>query len=196
MKNPFDLVIFDCDGVLVESEPLANQVYVQLFGEFGYQLDYEETLHEFQGVTIHDRLAASARKFNITPPADFIPAFNQRLAALTETELKVVPGVRDFIYYFHLVEDARIETGSRHPRNNIDWPKVGIFSQRGKNRPNRLGATIVKILKPDGRQLHVQGLDAIDSTPVLDIKPVMQEFLPREKVHQPEWATELMKQYW
>ncbi|MDP1546330.1 MAG: HAD family hydrolase [Anaerolineales bacterium] len=97
MKNPFDLVIFDCDGVLVESEPLANQVYVQLFGEFGYQLDYEETLHEFQGVTIHDRLAASARKFNITPPADFIPAFNQRLAALTETELKVVPGVRDFI---------------------------------------------------------------------------------------------------
>ncbi|MDP1546332.1 MAG: SAM-dependent methyltransferase [Anaerolineales bacterium] len=102
----------------------------------------------------------------------------------------------EIIYYFHLVEDARIETGSRHPRNNIDWPKVGIFSQRGKNRPNRLGATIVKILKPDGRQLHVQGLDAIDSTPVLDIKPVMQEFLPREKVHQPEWATELMKQYW
>jgi len=110
-------------------------------------------------------------------------------------------GIDDFshaeiIYYFHLVPDSKIESGSRHPRNNMDWPKVGILSQRGKNRPNKLGATIVKILKRDGRQLHVQGLDAINGTPILDIKPVMHEFLPREEVHQPEWATELMKQYW
>jgi len=102
----------------------------------------------------------------------------------------------EIIYYFHLVPESKIETGSRHPRNNMAWPKVGILSQRGKNRPNRLGATIVKVLKRDGRQLHVQGLDAINGTPVLDIKPVMREFLPREDVHQPEWATELMKQYW
>ncbi|MFM8876230.1 MAG: SAM-dependent methyltransferase [Anaerolineae bacterium] len=102
----------------------------------------------------------------------------------------------EVLYYFHLVPEAKIETGSRHPRNNMAWPKVGILSQRGKNRPNRLGATIVKVLKREGRQLHVQGLDAIDGTPVLDIKPVMREFLPREAVHQPEWATELMKQYW
>lgn len=102
----------------------------------------------------------------------------------------------EVIYYFHLVPDSKIETGSRHPRNNVDWPKVGILSQRGKNRPNRLGATVVKILRLEGRQLHVQGLDAIDGTPVLDIKPVMREFLPREEVHQPEWASELMKNYW
>ncbi len=102
----------------------------------------------------------------------------------------------EVFYYFHLVPDLKIETGARHPRNNMDWPKVGILSQRGKNRPNKLGATIVKILKRDGRQLHVQGLDAINGTPILDIKPVMHEFLPREEVHQPEWATELMKQYW
>ena len=102
----------------------------------------------------------------------------------------------EVIYYFHLVSDSKIESGSRHPRNNTDWPKVGILSQRGKNRPNRLGATIVKVLRREGRQLHVQGLDAIDGTPVLDIKPVMREFLPREEVHQPEWASELMKYYW
>lgn len=110
-------------------------------------------------------------------------------------------GLEDFshaeiLYYFHLVPDSKIETGARHPRNNKDWPKVGILSQRGKNRPNRLGATLVKILRREGRHLEVQGLDAIDGTPILDIKPVMREFLPREEVHQPEWATELMKQYW
>ena len=102
----------------------------------------------------------------------------------------------EIIYYFHLVQDDKIETSARHPRRNKEWPKVGIFAQRGKNRPNRLGATIVKIIKREGLQLFVQGLDAIHGTPVLDIKPVMKEFLPREEVSQPEWATELMKNYW
>jgi tRNA-Thr(GGU) m(6)t(6)A37 methyltransferase TsaA len=102
----------------------------------------------------------------------------------------------EIFYYFDRVEDSKIETGARHPRNNQDWPKVGIFAQRGKNRPNRLGATIVKVLKREGRQLFVQGLDAVDGTPILDIKPVMQEFLPREEVTQPQWATELMRNYW
>jgi tRNA (adenine37-N6)-methyltransferase len=102
----------------------------------------------------------------------------------------------EIFYYFHLVEESKIEMGARHPRNNKDRPKVGIFAQRGKNRPNRLGASIVKIIKRDGNQLFVQGLDAINGTPVLDIKPVMKEFLPCEEVRQPEWATELMKNYW
>lgn len=102
----------------------------------------------------------------------------------------------EVIFYFHLVDENKIETKSRHPRNNKDWPQVGIFAQRGKNRPNRIGSTMVKILKRDGNQLHVQGLDAIDGTPILDIKPVMKEFLPREEIHQPEWARELMKNYW
>ncbi|NWF64764.1 MAG: SAM-dependent methyltransferase [Chloroflexi bacterium] len=114
---------------------------------------------------------------------------------------EALAGIEDFshaeiCYHFHLVPESKIETGARHPRNNTDWPKVGILSQRGKNRPNRLGVTIVKILKREGRQLHVEGLDAIDGTPILDIKPVMREFLPREEVHQPDWATELMRQYW
>ena len=102
----------------------------------------------------------------------------------------------EIIFYFHLVNDGKIETGARHPRNNTEWPKVGIFAQRGKNRPNRLGVTTVKILKREGRQLFVQGLDAIDGTPVLDIKPLIKEFLPREEIRQPVWATELMKNYW
>ena len=102
----------------------------------------------------------------------------------------------EIVFYFHLVNDGKIETGARHPRNNESWPKVGIFAQRGKNRPNRLGVTTVKILKREGRQLFVQGLDAIDGTPVLDIKPVIKEFLPREEIRQPVWATELMKNYW
>lgn len=110
-------------------------------------------------------------------------------------------GIEEFshaevIFFFHQVDERKIETGARHPRNNPDWPKVGILAQRGKNRPNRLGLTVVKILRREGRSLYVEGLDAIDGTPVIDIKPVMKEFLPREKIRQPEWSRELMKNYW
>ena len=59
-----------------------------------------------------------------------------------------------------------------------------------------LGATIVRLLRHEGRTLYISGLDAVDGTPVLDIKPVMREFLPREPVNQPAWVSELMAQYW
>ncbi|MFD2443627.1 SAM-dependent methyltransferase [Bacillus sp. CGMCC 1.16607] len=102
----------------------------------------------------------------------------------------------EVMFVFHLVPDNKIQYGSRHPRNNQNWPKVGIFAQRGKNRPNRIGTTIVKILKVEGRKIYVTGLDAIDRTPIIDIKPVMKEFLPKEEVKQPNWSTELMGNYW
>jgi tRNA (adenine37-N6)-methyltransferase len=110
-------------------------------------------------------------------------------------------GIEDFshvevIYLFHEVDIAKIVTGARHPRNNTAWPRVGIFAQRGKNRPNRIGSTICRCLRVEGTQLYVAELDAIDKTPVLDIKPVMAEFLPRAPLRQPRWSQELMSQYW
>ncbi len=102
----------------------------------------------------------------------------------------------EIIFLFDRVPDSKIETGARHPRGNQDWPLIGIFAQRGKNRPNRLGHTICRILKVDGLSLHLEGLDAIEGTPVLDIKPVMTGFLPRGDVSEPDWSKELMAGYW
>lgn len=86
--------------------------------------------------------------------------------------------------------------GDATHRENPDWPAVGIFAQRGRLRPNRLGLTVVRILQRKERSLFVEGLDAVDGTPVLDIKPVMAEFLPRGLLRQPDWSHELMKEYW
>lgn len=102
----------------------------------------------------------------------------------------------EIIFVFDKVAPDKIETGARHPRGRQDWPLTGIFAQRGKNRPNRLGVTVCKILSVEGTSLHVEGLDAISGTPVVDIKPVMREFLPRGEVRQPEWAGKLMAAYW
>ena len=110
-------------------------------------------------------------------------------------------GLEDFshievIFLFDRVTSDEITTGARHPRGRKDWPKVGIFAQRGKNRPNRIGVTTCKLIGVDGHTIEVEGLDAIDGTPVLDIKPVLKGFLPRDDVHEPAWASEIMKGYW
>lgn len=102
----------------------------------------------------------------------------------------------EIVFHFDRVAVSKIETGSRHPRNNPNWPKVGIFAQRGKNRPNRIGVSTAKLLRREDRAIVVRGLDAINGTPVLDIKPVMREFLPREPLVQPDWSKELMQDYW
>ncbi|WP_077191554.1 SAM-dependent methyltransferase [Streptomyces lydicus] len=110
-------------------------------------------------------------------------------------------GLDDFshlevVYHFDRVPVEKMETGARHPRGNTDWPLVGIFGQRGKNRPNRLGVSRCRLLRTDGLDVHVQGLDAIDGTPVLDIKPYMAEFGPLGATSQPDWATALMRRYY
>lgn len=102
----------------------------------------------------------------------------------------------EVVFLFDRVDEARVERGARHPRERTDWPRVGIFAQRGRTRPNRLGVSRCRLLGVDGTRLRVQGLDAIDGTPVLDIKPWMSEFDVRGEAHQPAWATELMRDYY
>jgi tRNA (adenine37-N6)-methyltransferase len=116
-------------------------------------------------------------------------------------ELDALAGLGDFshievVFVFDRVSDDRIVSGARHPRGNQDWPKVGIFAQRGKNRPNRIGVTVCRLIAVDGLSAEVEGLDAIDGTPILDIKPVMKGFQPRGDITEPAWATEIMKDYW
>jgi tRNA-Thr(GGU) m(6)t(6)A37 methyltransferase TsaA len=118
----------------------------------------------------------------------------------TRFENDVVAGLEDFshlcvVFHFHLVEESDVVTGARHPRGNPDWPLVGMFAQRAKMRPNRLGVSNCTLIGVDGLDLAVRGLDAVAGSPVLDIKPFMREFEP-VATHQPVWATELMAGYY
>jgi tRNA (Thr-GGU) A37 N-methylase len=117
----------------------------------------------------------------------FTPEALASLAAFSHIEV---------VFHFHAAPEDKTHYGARHPRGRADWPLVGIFAQRGKDRPNHLGVTVCRLRGVDGLRVLVKGLDAIDGTPVLDIKPVMREFLPRGDVEQPAWASELMADYW
>ena len=103
----------------------------------------------------------------------------------------------EVVYVFDRVAPDAVVRGSRRPRGNPSWPEVGILAQRAKNRPNRIGTTVCELLAVrHGGVVEVRGLDAIDGTPVLDIKPYMAEFGPRGDVLQPSWSSELMANYW
>ena len=137
----------------------------------------------------------------VDPIDDAWDSVETRIELADGVDAAALDGLEDYshvevIFFFDQVAESAIEHCARHPRGNTDWPRVGIFAQRAKNRPNRLGTTIVELKAREGRVLHVLGLDAIDGTPVLDLKPVMVEFLPRTKVRQPAWTHELMREYW
>lgn len=102
----------------------------------------------------------------------------------------------DVIFQLHLVAPEDVETGVRHPRNRKDWPEVGILAQRARRRPNRIGITTCRLLAVEGSRLTVLDLDAVDGSPVLDIKPYMSEFGPKGEVRQPGWSRELMAGYY
>ena len=120
-------------------------------------------------------------------PAQFTPDATASLGDFSHIEV---------VFYFDRVPDGEIHAGARHPRGRKDWPPAGIFAQRGKGRPNRIGVTACRLLSVEGLTLTVRGLDAIDGTPVLDVKPVMHGFLPRGDIREPQWAKELMAGYW
>jgi tRNA-Thr(GGU) m(6)t(6)A37 methyltransferase TsaA len=102
----------------------------------------------------------------------------------------------EVIFLFDRFDEAKVAVGARRPRGNEAWPEVGIFAQRASSRPNRLGLTTCEVLGTEGLSVRVRGLDAIDGTPVLDIKPYLREFGPRGEIRQPPWSSELMAGYW
>lgn len=101
----------------------------------------------------------------------------------------------EIIYYFDKVKNDAVVFSGR-PRGNPNYPLVGIFGQRKKDRPNQIGLTTVELLEHKGRTIKVRFLDAIDGTPILDIKPVFKEFQPKTEIIQPIWVADLMKNYW
>jgi tRNA-Thr(GGU) m(6)t(6)A37 methyltransferase TsaA len=135
------------------------------------------------------------------PEDDFWGGTESCIALTDSLQSDTLDGIDSFshveiLFVFHQVTPDKIVAGARRPRNNPDWPSVGIFAQRGKNRPNRIGSTICRVVRREGTCLYVAELDAIQGTPVIDIKPVMAEFLPRGEIIQPQWSRELMRKYW
>jgi tRNA (Thr-GGU) A37 N-methylase len=97
----------------------------------------------------------------------------------------------EIIFFADWAEDVPPGPWHRHPRANPDWPDVGVFAQRNKDRPNRLLLTTVAIETITERSFTVRGLDGIDGTPVLDIKPVFRWSVARGELRVAAWSEAL-----
>jgi tRNA-Thr(GGU) m(6)t(6)A37 methyltransferase TsaA len=101
----------------------------------------------------------------------------------------------EIIFFADWAEDVPPAPWHRHPRGNENWPDVGVFAQRNKDRPNRILLTTVELEEVGERFLRVRGLDGIDGTPVLDIKPVFRWSVPRGELRVATWSEELGENY-
>ncbi|MGD8281548.1 MAG: TrmO family methyltransferase [Gemmatimonadota bacterium] len=117
------------------------------------------------------------------------PELAQGLLGLSDFSHAVVV---TFLHGAHF-EAARHLT--RRPQGRDDMPVVGIFAQRAKDRPNPIGVTAVRVVSVVGGRVTVLGLDAIDGTPVLDIKPYYPQYDAPDEVTVPGWVNRLMENY-
>lgn len=112
------------------------------------------------------------------------PALEKGLDSLTDFSHIMIT------WWMHRAVDPSKKALKVYPRGRKDLPPVGVFASRSPYRPNSLGRATVRLIEKRGATLVVRGLDAIDGTPVLDIKPFIPGYdSPLEGVFAPEWAT-------
>lgn len=120
---------------------------------------------------------------------ELLPEYRGGLRGLEEFSHVLVVG------WLHQADFDPARHLQRRPRGQADMPLLGIFAQRAKDRPNPLGITVVSLVGVDDDGLRVRGLDAIDGTPVLDVKPHVPVFDAPARPRVPEWMDRLMAGY-
>jgi tRNA-Thr(GGU) m(6)t(6)A37 methyltransferase TsaA len=92
------------------------------------------------------------------------------------------------IFYLHRVPEEERTTGRIHPRGDPRLPEQGVLATRSQRRPNAIGVSVVPLLRRRKNILRVRGLDAIDGTPVLDIKPYVPHYDSVQDAKVPDWT--------
>ncbi|MCP8305362.1 MAG: tRNA (N6-threonylcarbamoyladenosine(37)-N6)-methyltransferase TrmO [archaeon] len=115
---------------------------------------------------------------------------------LFEEFTEALDGVEDFSHLFIIFHLHKVVAGRSalkvHPRRRSDLPLVGVFATRSPYRPNPIGLTLVELIERKGNIVKVKGLDAIDGTPVIDVKPYFPPDAALE-VRTPEWLMKLRR---
>jgi tRNA-Thr(GGU) m(6)t(6)A37 methyltransferase TsaA len=106
---------------------------------------------------------------------------------------EALDGLEDFSHIIVLYWMNQLTVGSVpnkiHPHGEMDLPLVGLFTTRSPRRPNPIGLTTVELLQRQGNILRVKGLDAVDGTPIIDIKPHLPGRDSSADAKVPEWLS-------
>ncbi|MCW0207580.1 MAG: HAD family phosphatase [Achromobacter sp.] len=125
---PFDAVLFDCDGVLVDSEPITSRVLTQMLNELGWDIVHEETMRIFTGKAVRDELPLIEARTGATLGQEWFAQFRQRRNDALDRDLLEIPGAPDAVRALHQALDGRIAVASGADRRKVELQlaKVGI----------------------------------------------------------------------
>ncbi len=94
------------------------------------------------------------------------------------------------LYWMHQLDHSNGFPLKVHPKGRLEVTPVGVFASRSPNRPNPIGKATVRLLGRQGNKLKVEGLDAVDGTPVIDLKPYLPGYDSVDNAKVPPWVTE------
>ena len=126
---PFDAVLFDCDGVLVDSEPITNRVLAEMLGELGWQLTVEEAMRTFTGKAVKDETALIEARTGFTVTPDWLDAFRERRNAALDRELIEIAGAPVAVRALHRALGGRIAcaSGADRVKVRLQLEKIGLL---------------------------------------------------------------------
>jgi len=126
---PFSAVLFDCDGVLVDSEPITNRVLAEMLGELGWQITTEESMNTFTGKAVKDEAALIEQKTGFRITEDWLKTFRARRNEALERDLVAIPRAPEAIREIHARLDGRIACASGADRHKVELQlaKVGLL---------------------------------------------------------------------
>jgi HAD superfamily hydrolase (TIGR01509 family) len=126
---PFDAVLFDCDGVLVDSEPITNRVLAEMLGELGWHLTTEESMNTFTGKAVKDEAALIESKTGVRITEDWLKAFRARRNEALERDLVAIAHAPAAIREIHARLRGRIACASGADRYKVELQleKVGLL---------------------------------------------------------------------
>ncbi|MFJ7589570.1 TrmO family methyltransferase [Streptomyces sp. NPDC097617] len=102
----------------------------------------------------------------------------------------------EVLWKMHRAKPQDVELHARSPRGNPTWPATGTYVHRNHRRPNQVGTSHPKLVRVEGRDVVVTGLDAVHGTPVLDLAPWFPQMGPQGDVRVPTWVDEMLADYW
>lgn len=128
-KAKFDAVLFDCDGVLVDSEPITNGVLRDMLAERGWQLSIEECMAIFVGKAVKDELALITVRTGQPVTEDWLASFRERRNAGLMLSLQAIPNILDAVRSIHAHHQGRIACASGADRFKVELQlrKVGLM---------------------------------------------------------------------
>jgi len=134
---------------------------------------------------IYDQIGIIRSPFNTNVNMPVQPAAGKGIKGSVELDPEYLPGLKDIegfshiilIYHLHLSKGFNLVV-----RPFFDTEMRGVFATRAPRRPNQIGLSVVKLIKAEGNILYIENVDIVDGTPLLDIKPYVQEFDAAENI--------------